>query len=271
MGMSVILGTGPTNLRPISANLAPHFCALAWGRVPRVVAMLRWTCPIATLLALLASPAMASPQALPADWAQRVGQLAEQAARVALPADAQVEVEVGALDARLRLAPCAQVQPFVPAGQSLWGRSRLGLRCQQGAVRWSVTVPVQVRVIAPTWVAAQPLPAGTVIAPEHLRWTPAEVSADSSPVLGSVAPLGRTLARALDVGEVLRQPHLKARQWFAAGDTVQVSWQGQGFAISAEGQALGPGLDGQSVRVRVQGGRIIQATPVGERRVEAVS
>lgn len=233
--------------------------------------MLRWTCLLVAALALVAPPSPAGAQGLPGDWSQRVGLLAEQAARAALPAEAQVQVEVGALDARLRLAPCAQVQPFVPPGQALWGRARLGLRCVQGAVRWSVTVPVQVRVIAPTWVAAQPLPAGTVIAAEHLRWAPAEVSADSAPVLGSVAPVGRTLARALDAGEVLRQPHLKARQWFAAGDTVQVNWQGQGFAISAEGQALGPGLDGQPVRVRVQGGRIIQATPVAERRVEAMS
>lgn len=230
--------------------------------------MLRCLCLLAAVLAL---PSGAVAQAMQAEWAQRVEQLAEQAARAALPADAQVQIEVGALDPRLRLAPCGQVQPFVPPGQHLWGRSRLGLRCQQGAVRWSVTVPVQVRVVAPTWVAAQALPAGTVLAAEHLRWAPAEVSAESAPVLGSVAPLGRTLSRALEPGDVLRQPHLKARQWFAAGDTVQVSWQGQGFAISAEGQALGPGLDGQPVRVRVQGGRVIQATPVAERRVEALS
>jgi len=230
--------------------------------------MLRW---IPLSAAVLALPFGAVAQALPADWAQRVTRLAEQAARVALPADAQVQIEVGALDPRLRLASCAQVQPFVPPGQALWGRSRLGLRCLQGPARWSVTVPVQVRVTAPTWVSAQPLPAGTVLAPEHLRWAPAEVSADAAPVLGAVAPLGRTLSRALEAGEVLRQPHLKARQWFSAGDTVQVSWRGQGFAISAEGQALGPGLDGHTVRVRVQGGRVIQATPVADRRVEAQS
>jgi flagella basal body P-ring formation protein FlgA len=230
--------------------------------------MLRCLCLLAAVLVL---PSGAVAQAMPADWAQRVEHLAEQAARAALPADAQVQIEVGELDPRLRLAPCAQVQPFVPPGQHLWGRSRLGLRCQQGPVRWSVTVPVQVRVVAPTWVVAQPLPAGTVLAAEHLRWAPAEVSAESAPVLGAVAPLGRTLSRALEPGDVLRQPHLKARQWFAAGDTVQVSWQGQGFAISAEGQALGPGLDGLPVRVRVQGGRVIQATPVAERRVEALS
>jgi flagella basal body P-ring formation protein FlgA len=229
-------------------------------------------CRLCLVLAcLLMAPAGASASAWPAGWTQRLTTLAEQAAAASLPADARVAVEVGAPDPRLRLAPCTQVQPFVPPGQTLWGRSRLGLRCQDAGVRWSVTVPVQVRVIAPTWVLTQPVPAGTVLTAEHLRWAPAEVSADAAPVLGSVAPVGRTLARAMDAGEVLRQPHLRARQWFAAGDTVQVRWQGQGFAVSAEGQAMGPGLEGAPVRIRMSGGRVIQALPVAERRVEALS
>ena len=50
-----------------------------------------------------------------------------------------------------------------------------------------------------------------------------------------------------------------------AGDVVAV---GAGFAISAEGQALSPGLEGQSTRVRLEAGRIVVGMPVGERRIE---
>ena len=44
----------------------------------------------------------------------------------------RMEVSVGALDERLRLAPCARVEPYLPAGARLWGRTRLGLRRRDG-------------------------------------------------------------------------------------------------------------------------------------------
>jgi flagella basal body P-ring formation protein FlgA len=61
---------------------------------------------------------------------------------------------------------------------------------------------------------------------------------------------------------------LRARQWFAAGEPVTVIARGDGFAVSGTGEALGPGVDGQTVRVRTDSGRIVVGTPVGDRRVE---
>ncbi|HRI19241.1 MAG TPA: flagella basal body P-ring formation protein FlgA, partial [Burkholderiaceae bacterium] len=69
-------------------------------------------------------------------------------------------------------------------------------------------------------------------------------------------------------GQPLRQADLRARQWFAGGDTVQIVAVGNGFRISSEGQALGPGLEGQPARVRMEGGRIVTGLPAGERIVE---
>ena len=50
----------------------------------------------------------------------------------------RMEVQMGQLDSRLRLAACAKVEPYLPAGSRLWGRTRLGLRCVQGSVPWNV-------------------------------------------------------------------------------------------------------------------------------------
>jgi flagellar basal body P-ring formation protein FlgA len=80
--------------------------------------------------------------------------------------------------------------------------------------------------------------------------------------------LGRTLARPLAAGQPLRAADLRARQWFAAGDSVQIDAVGTGFRISGEGQALGPGLEGQPARVRIGGGRVVTGQPVAERRME---
>jgi flagella basal body P-ring formation protein FlgA len=81
---------------------------------------------------------------------------------------------------------------------------------------------------------------------------------------------GRTLGRALQPGQGLRATDLRQRQWFAAGDTVQVLARGNGFAVSGEAQALNPGIEGQPVRVRTESGRVLTGTPVADRRVEVL-
>jgi flagella basal body P-ring formation protein FlgA len=68
-------------------------------------------------------------------------------------------------------------------------------------------------------------------------------------------------------GQALR-PDLLARKWFASGETVQIVARGAGFSISAEGQALSHGLEGQPARVRTEGGRVLVGRPVAERRME---
>ena len=61
---------------------------------------------------------------------------------------------------------------------------------------------------------------------------------------------------------------LRRRRWFAAGDTVRLVAQGRGFSVSGEAQALGPGLEGQVVRVRTDSGRVLSGLAVGHNRVE---
>lgn len=200
---------------------------------------------------------------------ERVRQLAETAARASAPPQTRVVVEIGALDPRLRLAPCALVQPYLPPGVAAWGRSRIGLRCLEGATRWNVTLPVRVAVFGRALVASGPLPAGVVLAQEQLALADIDLAAEPGAVFTDVAQLaGRVLARPLAAAEAVRAPALKPRQWFAAGETVQVRAVGEGFAVVAEAQALSPGLDGQDVRVRFESGRVASGRAVGERRVE---
>ncbi len=170
------------------------------------------------------------------------------------PPTARVAVELGRLDPRLRLAPCERVEHRL-AGRA-WGATRVALRCVQGPTRWQVHLPVTVQVLAPGWVAAADLPAGTVIGTGHLRH--GEVDLASGAIgTGDVAAAGRTLARPLATGEPLRAADLRARQWFAAGEPVQLVAVGRGYSVSGQGQALGPGVEGQRVRVRTDSGRIV--------------
>jgi flagella basal body P-ring formation protein FlgA len=200
---------------------------------------------------------------------ERVRLLAETAARATAPAGTRVAVEIGQLDPRLRLAPCLQVQPYLPPGMAAWGRSRIGLRCTEGVSRWNVTLPVRISVFGRVVVAGAALPAGVNLSQEQLAMADIDIAAEPGAVFTDPAQLvGRTLARPVGAAEAVRAPALKSRQWFAAGETVQVLAVGPGFSVASEAQALSAGIEGQDVRVRFESGRIASGRAVGERRVE---
>ncbi len=225
---------------------------------------------MASLLCLLLAGLNAQAQAvLDPALVERVRQLAETAARATAPPGTRVVVETGQLDARLRLAPCRQVQPYLPAGVAAWGRSRIGLRCTDGTARWNVTLPVRVAVYGRAVVAGAALPAGVALTQEHLALADIDIAAEPGAVFTDPAQLlGRTLARPLAAAEAVRAPALKARQWFAAGETVKVLALGPGLAVAREAQALSAGFEGQDVRVRFESGRVASGRAVGESQVE---
>lgn len=194
---------------------------------------------------------------------------------VNLPADvarqARLAIEIGKLDPRLRLAPCRRIQPQLPTQGALWGRIRIGLRCVEGERAWQVWLPVTVKVFAPALVPVRALAAGTVLDAQHLQLAEVDWAEQAqSPFTRLADVAGRTLGRALQPGQGLRATDLRQRQWFAAGDTVQVLARGNGFAVSGEAQALNPGIEGQPVRVRTESGRVLTGTPVADRRVEVL-
>lgn len=181
----------------------------------------------------------------------------------------RIEVVVGQLPPHLKLAPCAQVVPYLPPGVRPLGRSRLGLRCADGVARWNVSLPVTVRLWAPSLVATGALPAGTVLEARHLGTADVDLAARVDPAIGTAdRAIGRTLQRSLSAGDAVRLADLKVRQMFNTGDTVRIVGNGPGYSVSSEGQAMGPGLEGQNARVRTDSGRIITGTATAERRVE---
>lgn len=212
-----------------------------------------------------------APQAVDAGLAQQLQRLASDSASSALGngTPMRVEVELGQLDPRLKLAPCDQIQPYLPTGVRPYGRTRIGLRCLQGTTRWNVYLPVTVKLFAPAMVAVSALPAGTLLEAQHLQRAEVDLAASPDPAITTALPaLGRTLARPLAAGDTLRRGDLKARQYFNAGDVVRIVAVGQGYSVSVEGQAVSSGIEGQPARVRVESGRILSGVPSGDRRME---
>jgi flagellar basal body P-ring formation protein FlgA len=229
----------------------------------------------AALALLAAAPAFAQDEpgyAPDAALLQQVETMARSGASAATAEQAKgvrVDVKVGKLDPRLKLAPCQHIDTYLPRGLPVWGATRIGLRCTQGPKLWNVSIPIQVSVYAQATVLKTALPAGTVLDAGVLGQ--AEVDLAAAP--GAAVPdpalvVGRTLGRSLAAGATLRQTDLKARQFFAAGETVRVTAVGQGWQVVTEGQAVGAGIEGQPARVRTESGRVLTARPTGDRQVE---
>lgn len=177
----------------------------------------------------------------------------------AAAAPLRMEVHVGTLDSRLRLAPCARVEPYLPAGTRLWGRSRLGLRCVDGVSRWNVFLPITIKAVGQAWVLRRDVQPGAVLGADDVMEAEVDWAEDPSPIVADPAQwVGQVAVRALGTGQALRQNMVRPAQVFQAGAQVRVVAQGAGFQITADGQAVSPGIVGQQARVRMDNGRVIR-------------
>jgi len=180
----------------------------------------------------------------------------------------RVEVNIGTLDERLKLGPCGRVEPYIPAGTRLWGKTQIGLRCIEGS-RWSVFLPVEVRVFGQALVSARPLSFGQPVGADDVRLDEVEFTKEAGMAISDPRQLeGKTTIRMIAAGQVLRQEYFRTPPAIGAGDPVRVVYTGEGFNISTSGRAMGNAAEGQSVRVQTDAGRIVQGTARAGRIVE---
>lgn len=181
----------------------------------------------------------------------------------------RMEVTLGTIDSRLRLAPCGRVDPFLPAGNRLWGRTRMGLRCTDGVSKWSVFVPVTVKALGVAWVIKGNIATGTPLTLEDVMEAEVDWAEEAGAVVIDPALwVGQVATRGLVTGQVLRQGMFRPAQVFQAGAQVRVVAQGVGFHITSDGQALSVGVIGQSARVKMENGRIMSGVVLDTRTVK---
>ncbi|MCZ2892700.1 flagellar basal body P-ring formation protein FlgA [Burkholderia thailandensis] len=157
------------------------------------------------------------------------------------------------------LAACTTLEPFLPSGARLWGRTTVGVRCA-GARPWTIYLQAKLAVQATYYVAARQIaPGETLTAADlvardgDLTMLPLAVITDAQQAVGATA-LTRVAA-----GLPLRQDLLKSAASVSIGQTVRVVASGHGFTISTEGSVLNNAAPGQQVRVRMAAGQIVTA------------
>lgn len=228
-------------------------------------AVVCWTATI--FFALGAQAQTAGPELLDASqrWLDKAVASSRPSGAVAL----RMEVAVGALDSRLRLAACSQVEPYMPAGTRLWGKTRLGLRCTDGSARWNVFLPVTVKAYGRAWVVKRDVMSGAILSEADVMEMEVDWAEEASPILGDAQQwVGQVATRGLTTGQALRQNMVRPAHVFQAGAQVRVVAQGSGFQISSDGQALSAGVVGQPARVRMDNGRVMSGVVLDTRTVK---
>ena len=169
------------------------------------------------------------------------------------------EVVIGSLDSRLQLAPCGRIEPYLPKGTQLWGRTRIGLKCVEGPVAWNVFLPVTVKAWGPAWVLKKTVQANAILqAGDAERQSEVDWADARSPIIALPEQWqGMQAAFTLLPGQAIRQHAVKPPQAFAVGSEVKVVTSGIGFEMSATGQAMSTGLVGQQARVKLSNGKVV--------------
>ncbi len=238
---------------------------MSYTTAPRFLPTLRLA-RMAALAAAFALPAAALRAQAVADPAADLGGITQrwlddalqrgQSGTASMPL--RMEVSVGALDPRLRLAPCARVEPYLPAGSRLWGRTRLGLRCVDGATAWNVFLPVTVKAYGPAWVLTGNVASGAVLTAADATEAEVDWAAETTAIVANPESwVGMVASRQLMAGQAVRQHMVKAPTLFKAGAAVRVVAQGRGYSVTSAGQAITAGAVGETVRIRMENGRVV--------------
>lgn len=169
----------------------------------------------------------------------------------------RVDVSVAALDPRTQVATCTALDPFTPAGNRLWGKTMVGVRCL-APTAWTIYVPVQIRVYAPYVVTNRAISAGQVLSATDLDSREGDLTTLPTGIITSTGQgVGKSLKNSVAGGQPLRADMLLSPLVIQQGQDVRLIYKGLGFAVSNEGKALNSAADGQMARARTGSGQTV--------------
>jgi flagellar basal body P-ring formation protein FlgA len=174
-----------------------------------------------------------------------------------------VEIKSGLVDPQLKFTHCDHLDVFVPPGAKLWGNTTVGVRCEVPE-KWSLYVPVQIRVWADVVLSARALPRGQTITADDVAMQRLDLTQLERGVFTELQQvIGKVTKSAVSGGTPLRSDQLRAVAVVTQGQQVRVVFAGAGFHVSSEGRALGNAGVGEPVQVRTASGKLIKGIVTG--------
>lgn len=183
------------------------------------------------------------------------------------------EIEVGRLDARLRLQRCSvPLSAWLPQGSRTSGHTAVGVRCD-GALPWTLFVPAIVRHEHHLVVAARPIARGSTLgAADVSSVTRLLPNAPGGVLSAPEAAVGQVAMRDIPAGSVLNANQLKAPQVVRRGQSVTLSLASGPVAVRVAGTAMKDGSLGERIPVRnLNSNRVVEGVVLADGVVEVSS
>lgn len=169
----------------------------------------------------------------------------------------QVDITLGAIDARVNLPVCAALEPALPPGSRPWGNTTVIVRCSVPSP-WTIYVRATVKVVADYVVSTRPLTQGHILSPADLAIRSGDLTQLPPGIVTDLnQATGRALTGSLPFGSPVRQDMLRAQAAVIQNQNVKLISSGPGFSVSGEGKALNNAAEGQLVQVRSASGSVV--------------
>ena len=238
-------------------NSSSYFCRNPFMPIPRFL----------VFLFCLPWPAAAAAAAEPIQDGQVLRQLGgvwlEQQAALAWPGVA-ARAQTGAMDERLRLAACRDLQFSLAAGTRLGKAGSMKAQCM-APVRWSVYLGFQIHLSGPALVARRELPVRTILTAADVEVRNIDYEQSPSAYLNDLRlVVGARANRRIPAGQPLLAEGLSLPPAINAGQRVRIVVRGAGFSVDQEGSALNTAAAGEAVRVKTREGRIVHGKAQGD-------
>ncbi len=225
-------------------------------------------------LGLLNNAAFAQPSGNAPQSLEAIRKTAQVFVKARVPGEPNtVEIQVGTLDERLRLAQCDQpLEASLPSGVTFREKTTVAVSCP-GQKRWTVYVPVSIATNVSTLILRHAAARGAKLTAEDVEIQVQKVPGTSAGYLAQVSELeGRTLRRPLGAGSVLTPDAFVADTVVKRGQQVTLLASVGGIEVRATGRALNDAQAAGRVRVQnlasqmvvegvVESGSVIRVTP----------
>ena len=170
----------------------------------------------------------------------------------------QLFVQPGALDPRLRLAPCAAPEAFLPPGSKPGARFTVGIRCASPA--WSLYLPVTVESELPVLILKSAAARDTTLTANDVELQRRRVPGFATLYLTDAAQLaGRHLKQSSAPGTALTTDLLVEDIKVKRGQRVTLLASAGSFEVRAPGEAIADARPDGRVRVQnLSSGKIVE-------------
>lgn len=182
----------------------------------------------------------------------------------------QPEIEVHALDRRLRLSRCSKpLKIFFLPGSRTIGRVSVGVRCESKKP-WTIYSSATIKAYENIVITSNSIARGIEISADDISLEKREISTLRTGYLTDLKQaIGKKLKRALQKGSALRHQFLKTALMVKKGHVVTIIAKNSRLTIRMKGKALSNGSKGELIYVKnSKSGRVVQGKVIADNLVQ---